>query len=97
MRQERQNISWLNPANLHAFDAAALAAENSNSGFRRFQKRSEIFADGFVRAIFDGWSLDSQFERSLDHAGDFISARAWLHADEKYDATIPGNDVEDLS
>src|ERR1700685_2958387 len=45
VRQERQNVSRLDSANLHAFSAAALAAEDSNSGFRRFQKRSEIFAD----------------------------------------------------
>jgi len=36
-----------------------LAAEDSNSGFRCFQKCREIFDNSFVGSIFDGGSLDS--------------------------------------
>ena len=59
VREERQNLSWLNSANLHALQALVLAAEDSNSGFRRFQKCREIFDNSFVGSIFDSGSLDS--------------------------------------
>ena len=43
VREQRQDLLRLNSANLHAFHAAAFTAEDSNSGFRRFQKRGEEF------------------------------------------------------
>ena len=94
VREERQNLSWLNSANLHALQAVVLAAEDSNSGFRRFQKCREIFDNSFVCSIFDGRCLNSQLQRAFDDAGDFIAAGARLYADRKYDAAIFGCDVE---
>ena len=84
----------LNTAKLDALHAAALSAEDSNSGFRCFQKRGEIFADGFVRAIFDRGCLYSHFECSVDNASDFVAARARLHANLKSHGSVAGNDVE---
>src|ERR1700722_2881900 len=94
VRKERQNVSRLNSANLHALQAAVLAAEDSNSGFRRFQKRREVFDNSFVCAIFDGGSLNSQPQRAFDDSTDFIATRAWLHANRKHDKPILRCDVE---
>ena len=80
MRKERQNISRLNSANLQAFHAAALTAEDSNSGFRCFQKRREIFDNRLVSSIFDGGSLNPQLQRSLDDSGNFVATRTRLYA-----------------
>ncbi len=73
-REKRQNVSRLNTANFYALHATALAAEDSNSGFRRFQKRGEIFADGFVGSILNGGSLDSDFERAIEDTCNFVAA-----------------------
>jgi hypothetical protein len=97
VRKERQNISRLNSANLHALHAAVLTAEDSNSGFRRFQKRSEIFDNRLVRTIFDGRSLNSQLQRSLNDAGNFVAARTRLYAHRKHNTAVFSNDVELLS
>jgi len=97
VREQGQDLLRLNPANLDALHAAVLTAEDSNSGFRRFQKRGEIFADSFVGAIFDCRSLDSQLERSVHDAGDFVAAGARLNANLKDHAAITRNDVELLS
>jgi hypothetical protein len=94
MREQRKNFSGLNSANLHAFHAASLAAEDSNSGFRRFQKRGEVFADSIIRAIFDGGSLDAHFERPCYDSGDFVAAGTRLHAELKDYAAVLGSDVE---
>ena len=97
MREERQDFSRLNSANFNAFHAAALAAEDSNSGFPRFQKGGEVFTDDFVGAIFDGGRLDSDFERAVNDACDFIAAGARLDADLKDDTAVSRNDVELLA
>ena len=97
MRKERQNVSRLNSANLHALHAAVLTAEDSNSGFRRFQKRSEIFDNRLVRTIFHGRSLNSQLQRSLNDADNFVAARTRLYAHRKHNTAVFGNDVELLS
>jgi len=94
VRKERQNISRLNSANLHAFHAAALTAEDSNSGFRRFQKRRQIFDHCFIRAILDGGRLNSQLERSLDDTSDFVAACTRLYAHRKLNTSILSDDVE---
>jgi len=94
VREERQNVSRLNSANLDALHAAVLTAEDSNSGFRCFQKRRKISDNSLVRAIFDGRSLDSQLQRSLDDAGNFIATRTGQYTDLKYDAAVPTDDVE---
>ena len=97
VREERQNLSWLNSANLHALQAVVLAAEDSNSGFRRFQKRSEIFDNRLVRTIFYGRGLNSQLQRSLNDAGNFVAARTRLYAHRKHNTAVFSNDVELLS
>jgi hypothetical protein len=94
VREERKNFSRLNSANLHALHAAALAAEDSNSGFRRFQKRGEIFADSLIRAVFDGGSLNANFQRPCDDSGDFVAAGTRLYAELKDDASVLRGDVE---
>jgi hypothetical protein len=97
VRDECQNVARLNSANFHAFHAATFAAEDSNSGFRRFQKRSEVFANSFVGAIFDSGRLDPDFERAVDDTCDFVAACARLHAQRKHNASISRNEVELLA
>jgi hypothetical protein len=97
VRDECQNVARLNSANFHAFHAATFAAEDSNSGFRRFQKHGEVFADGLVGAIFDCRRLDSDFERAVDDTCDFVAACARLHSDLKNHTAISRNDIELLA
>jgi hypothetical protein len=97
VREERQNIPRLHAANFNALHAAVLTAEDSNSGFRRFQKSREVLADGFIGPIFDRGSLDSDFKRTLDYTGNFIATRARLDANLKQDAVVAVSDVELLA
>src|ERR1700744_4983750 len=97
VEEQRHDLVRQNAANLNSFQAAALTGEDSNSGFRRFQKSGEIFANSFVGAVIDGGSLDSDFERAFYDAGDFIAAGAGLYANRKNHRTIAGSDVELLS
>lgn len=97
MRKQGHDLFWLNATNLDALHAAVLAAEDSNSGFRGFQKSGEIFAHGFVGAVFDGGGLDSDLERSIDDAGDFVAAGARLNANMEDHAAVARVDVELLS
>ena len=97
MREQRQDLLRHNATNLDAFQPAALAGEDSNSGFRRFQKSGEIFDNRFVRTVFDGGSLDSYLECTIENTGNFIAAGARLNANLKNHGAVTSNDVELLA
>src|SRR5579859_5281629 len=76
-----ENLLPGDAANLHTFVAPVFAALDSNSGFWGFQKIGEEPGQGFIGAIFDGRSAESNFQRATKRAGDFVFTGAGLNAD----------------
>jgi len=70
-------------SNLNPFGAASIAAEDSNSRLRRFQKPREKLDQGVIGTVLDCRGLQANFQRASHFAGDFILAGAGLDADRK--------------
>src|SRR3989440_3858077 len=83
MRKKGKDLRFAYARNLHAFDAAAMAAEDSNSRLRRFQKTRQVLAKSNIGPVLDGGRLQTNFQSALDYTGDFIFAGARLHANQE--------------
>ena len=87
------NCFYLKPGDAAYFDAfyaASVAAEDSNSASRCFQKLGEQSDQGFVGAAFHRGSLQADFDGASHFAGDFIAFGARLDADGKNDRAAGG-------
>jgi len=67
----------------YSFRAAMLARNDSNSGQRHFQTRSQQVAQRFVGTIIDWRRRKANFQPFLVLADDFIAARARLDTNRK--------------
>ena len=68
-------------SNLNPFGAVSIAAEDSNSRLRRFQKLGEKLDECVIGAVLHCRSLQSYFQRAVHFSGEFIFAGAGLDAD----------------
>ncbi len=80
LRKQLFDLPLGDAADFDAFDAASLAAQESNSGFRCFQKLREEIDKGLVGAVFQGRSLQANSDGSGKFAGDFVAGGAGLDA-----------------
>lgn len=96
LREQLIDLLFGYAADFDAFCAASLAAQESNSGFGRFQKVGKEFDQGFVGAVFQRGSLQANFDGAGHFAGDFIAGSAGLDAHLKNDCGGGGvfNNVE---
>jgi hypothetical protein len=95
LREQLFDLPLGDAADFDAFCAASLAAQESNSGYVRFQKAGEEFNERLVGAVFQGGSLQANLNGSGYFAGDFIVAGAGLDAHGKSHCGVGGvfNDV----
>src|SRR3954468_3145083 len=94
MRKKGEDLRFGYARNLHAFDAAALTAEDSNSRLGRFQKTRQVLAKSDIGAVLDGGRLQTNFQCALDYTGDFIFAGTRLHANHEDNRAFAALQVE---